>query len=89
MLTHIFEHVDSNKNFSYNGDGYADHPNAAIYHNSITLGGIQNRVLAIGGLTVEVELFDIISNSWSKKKPFPFCTEWLVHPWVKVRVTHL
>ena len=63
--------------FSYDGEKYTDHPNAIYDHQKTTLGNNENKVLAVGGYnpgTLSVELFDINSNVWTTKSPFPYCS---------------
>ena len=70
------------KYFSYNGEKYTDHPDSVNDHYWTTLGDIENNILAVGGGYVgvpstennKVELFDINSNKWTPKAPFPFCS---------------
>ena len=71
--------------FSYNGkDYYTNHPDTVNDHHAISLGNINNNVLAVGdswsysGIgprgSTEVEMFDINSNTWSSKTSFPYCS---------------
>ena len=63
---------------SYNGQSSEDHPNSVYDHRRSTLGNIENKVIAVGSwgpLNLQVELFDISSNTWTTKKPFPYCSE--------------
>ena len=60
---------------SYNGENYTDHPDSVSDHDYTTLGNINNTILAVGSLrNVKVEMFDISSNTWSTKTPFPYCS---------------
>ena len=61
---------------SYNGKTYANHPSTTHDHDSIALGDIDNKVLAVGSrspLNLDVEIFDIETNTWKTKTQFPFC----------------
>ena len=61
--------------FSYNGQTSDDHPDSVYDHYYTSLGNIQNTVVAIGSLSPnnnKVELFDIASNTWTSKEPFPY-----------------
>ena len=63
--------------FSYNGEKYTNHPSTVNDHYDTTLGNIENKILAVGGRatdTNKVELFDIDSNKWTTKTPFPYCS---------------
>ena len=68
-------------NFSYNGKKYTDHPNSVNDHFLTTIGGMENKILAVGGSgddsgtkNTKVELFDIVTNRWTTKSSFPFCS---------------
>ena len=65
------------KYFSYNREKYTDHPNSVNDHWKTSLGNIENKVLALGGLTENnnVEIFDINSNTWTTKTSIPFCSD--------------
>ena len=61
--------------FSYNGQTSQDHPDSAYSHYYTSLGNIQNTVVAIGSWSPsnnKVELFDIATNTWTSKEPFPY-----------------
>ena len=63
--------------FSYNGKKYTNHPSSANDHYCTTLGTIDNQILAVGGYELnnnKVELFNISSNTWTTKTPFPYCS---------------
>ena len=65
------------KYFSYNGEKYTNHPNSINDHYLTTIGDIGNKIVAVGGYdthTTNVELFDIDSNKWTTKTPFPYCS---------------
>ena len=60
---------------SYNGKTYINHPDTVSDHHLTTLGNINNQVLAVGGVSQnnnQVEIFDIVSNTWTTKTRFPF-----------------
>ena len=65
--------------FSYNGLIYNDHDDAKNDHYHISIGNINNNVVAIGSLkNNRVEIYDIETNAWTTKKEFPFCFTQLV-----------
>ena len=59
-------YLDKMEYFSYNGEKYTNHPNSVNDHYRSILGDIENKILAVGGLSTsnnKVELFDISSNT--------------------------
>ena len=63
--------------FSYNGKDYINHPDTVNDHYRTSLGNIDNKVLAVGGHSVnnnKVEMFDINSNTWTSKTAFLYCS---------------
>ena len=63
---------------------YTNHPDSNYVHLGTSLGNIDNKVLAVGGVSWYehevhevplVEIFDINSNAWTSKTSFPYCNE--------------
>ena len=76
MLLEVI-YLDTMEYFSYNGEKYTDHPNAVNDHARITLGDIENKIVAVGSwspVNTKVELFDINSNTWTTKTSYPYCS---------------
>ena len=63
---------------SYNGETfYQNHKKAVHTHGTTSLGNLDNTVLALGGYKVnnpELELYDIGTDTWTVKTPYPYCT---------------
>ena len=52
-----------------------NHPDAANRHRHTSLANINNKVLAVSDYATnnQTEIFDIDTNTWTTKSPFPFC----------------
>ena len=71
LLTEVVIHIIYNK--SYNGKTYINHPDTTNDHKNISIGNINNKVIAVGGRSSnELEIFDIGTNTWTTKTQFPF-----------------
>ena len=79
-VIHCYVPINNRRFSSYNGEEYADHPDAINDHHKTSLGNIDNKVLAVGAHgnagNTEVEIFDINTNTWTNQTSFPFCSSW-------------
>ena len=63
--------------FSYSGFDFDTHPDSAWPHTHTTLGNVNNLVIAVGDWqtkNTQVEQFNIATNSWSARSPYPYCS---------------
>ena len=71
QLTEVIIHIIYDK--SYNGKTYINYPDTTNDHKMISIGNINNKVIAVGGWSSnELEIFDIATNTWTTKTQFPF-----------------
>jgi len=64
--------------FSYSGFDFDTHPDSAWPHTHTTLGNVNNLVIAVGdwqSKNIQVEQFNIATNSWSTRAPYPYCSK--------------
>ena len=74
LITISFDQSYTSKSFSYNGKDYEDHPNSEFDHYKASIGNIENKIVAIAGARGnQIEIFDILSNKWTKQSDDTLC----------------